>query len=54
MDFTAYNEGKRACKSGQRKSACPYDKSKPVERLDWLQGYADQAKDEADKAKGRH
>lgn len=53
--MSAYEEGKQACIDGKKTSACPYKgtKKEVVARVDWLQGYADQARAEADEAAGK-
>lgn len=50
--MTPYDEGRDACKQGVHRSMCPYHwKGACIPmRREWLQGYADQAKAEADEA----
>lgn len=50
---TAYSLGVDACRRGWRRSDNPYDTKKLSERqqrLEWIQGYADQARREAEEA----
>ncbi len=50
-----YEEGRKACAEGTHRSMCPYHwKGTQVPaRREWLRGYADQAREEADDAVSR-